>query len=120
MAFSLKHWSRLHTVHAAAVHKRWHSNPDPPLSDALLDSGRFERGVWTVRSELELIRLVGALQWHNPRMKLWFRGEAKYFANALPKRLRVKSPDANLTKCGIRWLASVAHLDRALRDRWEA
>lgn len=119
MAFSLKHWSRLHTFNAVALHKRWQSNPDPPLSDALLGSGRFNKitGVWTVDSEIELIRLVGALQWNNPRMKLWFRGEAKYFPKALPKRLRVKSSEATLTNTGIKWLDSVAHLDRALRDR---
>ncbi len=119
MAFSLKHWSRLHTVNAVALHKRWLSNPDAQLSDALLDETRFNEktGVWAVNSEIELIRLLGALQWHNPRMKLWFRGEAKYYRKALPKRVRVKSSEAKLTNVGIEWLDSVAHLDRALRDR---
>ena len=83
MAFSLKHWSALHTLNAVALHKRWLSNPDPPVSDALLKSDRFNENtrIWTVDSEIELIRLLGALQWHNPRMKLWFRGEVKYFAS---------------------------------------
>ena len=119
MTFSLKHWSRLHTVNAVALHERWLTNPDAPVSDALLDTTRFnmKTGVWTVENEIELVRLLGALQWHNPGMKLWFRGEAKYYRKALPKRVRVKSSEAKLTNVGIKWLDSVAHLDRALRDR---
>ncbi|MBI4317547.1 MAG: FRG domain-containing protein [Chloroflexi bacterium] len=104
---------------ARTLRNRWLSSPDPRQDDRLLAKNRFDEGtaVWTVTSEIEMIRLLGALQWHNPRLKLWFRGETKYFPNALPKRLRVSSSDAALTSLGIAWLNSVAGRDRALRDR---
>lgn len=119
MTLSLEHWSKLHTVNAVALRKRWRSNPDPPQDEALLEDGRFDEitRVWTVTSEIEMVRLLGALQWHNPRMKLWFRGEKSYFPKAWPRRLRVSPGDATLTKVGIAWLDSVAFRDRALRDR---
>jgi hypothetical protein len=119
LTYSLKHWSRLHTVNAASLHKRWLSNPDPPQKEALLEADRFNAitGVWTVKSEIEMVRLLGALQWHNPTMKFWFRGEKSYFPNAWPRRLRVSPADANQTSAGIAWLDSAAGRDRALRDR---
>lgn len=119
MAFSPKHWSKLHTVNAVTMRKRWKANPDPKPIEDLLDKDRFnpDTGVWKVKKEVEMVRLLGALQWHNPRMKLWFRGETSYFRNALPARLRVSAARANLTKKGIKWLDSVAGRDRALRDR---
>ena len=98
MAFSLEHWSKLHTMDATALRQRWSSNPDPEYDEALLGAGRFSAtGVWTVESEIEMVRLVGALQWQNPRMKLWFRGRvvtsparfrlaSAYQALSLPRR----------------------------------
>jgi FRG domain len=119
VGFSLTQWSRLHTVDAVALRRRWQSNPDPKPDERLLDAGRFDRRtkVWTVEGELEMVRLLGALQWQNPRMRLWFRGENSYFPRALPARLRVPAQQSMRTVKGINWLDSHAGKDRALRDR---
>jgi hypothetical protein len=118
LAFSLKHWSKLHAFDAAALRQRWSSNPDPKYDEALLDGNRFSAaGVWTVKTEIEMVRLVGALQWQNPRMALWFRGENAYFPKALPARFRISRAKAAATGRGIAWLDKHAARDRALRDR---
>jgi FRG domain-containing protein len=69
-----------------------------------------------VTSELELIRIIGALRWHNPGLELWFRGEPAYFSKALPSRIR-DPKSGPLTPLGLGWLDSKAGHDRALRDR---
>jgi len=43
---------------------------------------------WVVKSWFEFIRLVGALQYNNPKYLLWFRGENKRHTNATPKAFR--------------------------------
>jgi hypothetical protein len=119
MSASLEQWSTLHAVDALALRSRWLSNPDHSLVDPLLKDQRFDQStkVWTVKSEMELVRLLGALQWQNPRLKLWFRGEKNYFPEALPSRFRVSDVEAKRTNEGIQWLNFHAWRDRALRDR---
>ena len=106
------------TVSASAVRKRWRTNPDDTVDDDLLDPGRFnqETKVWTIKSEVELVRFLGALQWYNPRLKLWYRGEKEFYKSATPSRLRPGNEPV-LTQEGIKWLNRHAWRDRALRDR---
>jgi hypothetical protein len=73
--------------------------------------------VWTVRSELELVRVLGALQFRNPEMHFWFRGEREYHENALPKRLRIAPAESVVTGKGVAWLDKHSSIDRAIRDR---
>jgi len=119
MAFTLRHWARLHTIDAAALRTRWTTNPDKEFKEDLIDPSRYDlaTGVWTVKSELEMTRLIGALQWQNPRMKLWFRGEDKYFPGAPPKRMRLTKTESTVTVQGVRWINAQAKFDRAIRDR---
>jgi hypothetical protein len=118
MAFSLEHWASLHAFDARRLRRRWITNPEGSYLEDLLGRERFDdpRGIWTVKSEAELVRLVGALQWHNPRMTLWFRGESGHFASAVPSRCRGKA-QGDVTRRGVAWLDARAHIDRALRDR---
>jgi hypothetical protein len=117
--YTLHHWARLHTVSAVAVRDRWLKSPDKSLRDPLLDPSRFSEvgRVWTVASELELIRVIGAIQWLNPRLKLWYRGEKQFYPKASPSRSRLSSSDATVTKRSLDWLNLHAEKDRALRDR---
>jgi len=91
-------------------------NPEWNVVEDLLGPGRFDTKVWTIKSELELVRLLGALQWMNPRLKLWYRGEKQFHTSAVPSRLRPEQ-NANLTTQGVKWLNLHAREDRALRDR---
>jgi hypothetical protein len=118
MPDDLRQWAKLHAVSASLLHERWSSNPNPKVDEKLLGSNRFDskNGVWVVTSELEMVRLIGALQWQNPELKLWFRGETRYFPSALPSRIR-KPKSQSLTSLGVRWLNHNAFRDRALRDR---
>jgi len=43
---------------------------------------------WAVEDLLELTRLVGALQYQNPRCLLWFRGEHQWHQRATPSACR--------------------------------
>ncbi|MEZ4224650.1 MAG: FRG domain-containing protein [Polyangiaceae bacterium] len=105
-------WAKLHTHDAAALHERWMKNPDE-IDDSLLDD-RYRHGVWTVKSELELVRLIGGLQWMNPKLKLWYRGEARFHPSPLPGRFR---PDSVDPRKAWKWLNDNADKDRAIRDR---
>lgn len=112
----LRTYARLHLCKQDELWERWKQNPDLPIEDRLHDAFDRGRGVWEVRSESELTRLVGALQWRNPAYKLWFRGEGSYHERALPSRYR-PGRVATATSRGVRWLNRVSGADRALRDR---
>jgi FRG domain len=115
----LVHWARLHATTAAEVRERWLTNPDNTVKDALLDPKRFDErtNLWSLESELELARLLGALQHYNRPLKLWYRGEKELYENAIPRRLRGPDDESVLTQEGIKWLSRHAGRDRALRDR---
>lgn len=116
----LRQWVRLHLQSLDDLHRRWIPSPDA-LDDPLLGDDRREQKaehhwVWTVKSELELVRLVGALQWQNKDFTLWYRGENKFHPSALPSRFRDK-PEDDRTAAAITWMCKNAWRDRALRDR---
>jgi len=111
----LDRWTRLHAQTLADVWNRWRRRPEAG-TDPLIEDDRWNGNVWLVRSELELVRLVGGLHWLNPKLMLWFRGEHGYYERALPSRLRGRK-DPALTVRGMRWLNEQAARDRALRDR---
>jgi hypothetical protein len=119
MTTSLSQWARLHLVDAAAMRTHWDRNPERRFTERLLDPERFDRGgaIWSVRTELELHRILGALQFRNPEMHLWFRGEQAFHEKALPKRLRISTAEAALTGKGVAWLDKHSSIDRAIRDR---
>jgi hypothetical protein len=99
--YSLVHWARFHTVDATALRKRWQANPEGNVVEALLDPDRFNEDteVWTIKSELELIRLLGGLQWTNQHLKLWYRGENRFYTSAVPSRTRPEA-DTGLIRQG--------------------
>jgi len=119
MTNSLSLWACLHTVNATAVRERWRNNPEQDVKEDLLIGDRFDPNtkVWTIKSELELVRLLGALQWMNPRLKLWYRGEKQFFPSAVPRRIRLPWKETFVTQQGVEWLNLHAWQDRALRDR---
>jgi hypothetical protein len=88
--------------------------------DALVEDSRYaqDTNVWTVHDELELVRVLGGLQWLNPSFTLWYRGEGAYIASAeeLPRRHRRSAAEDETTQ-GMAWIDRKAECDRALRDR---
>jgi hypothetical protein len=117
MPFAPRHWARLHTQNLDDLWNRWRSNAQ--TFDPLTRKGRRPEppcGIWVVKSELELVRLLGGLHWRNPQHTLWFRGEGGYHPKALPTRYR-DGCNPKETKKGVRWLNKNAGVDTALRDR---
>src|ERR1700733_8287680 len=114
MSDPIERWRRLHVRDLADLHERWRHRPDES-DDRLMDPERWDeaRRVWTVRSELELVRLLGALRWWNAKHTLWFRGETKYWEKSPPARYRGDDTTAG----AVRWLSENARRSRALRDR---
>lgn len=119
---TMKHpWVALHAKTLEDVRTRWASSPDSTI-DPLNKESRWNDAAktWRVTSALELHQLVGALQWLNPDLQLWFRGEGTHYPSSLPSRYRPggDSDGPSLaTKAGRAHLNKHAHLCRSLRDR---
>jgi hypothetical protein len=77
-------WREVATVSLRELHRRWSSEGGGGLLE------RYEPGddVWTVEGYPELVRLVGALHHDNPRLELWFRGQAGFHPSTVPRALR--------------------------------
>ena len=107
-------------VDAPQLWSRWQSAQQDRarrFTDSLLDDERSEDGShWIVKSHLELLRLIGALQFHNQRCSLWFRGENQRFPYARPRRYRTPGLDSAVVD-GMKWMVDAAARSPLLRDR---
>jgi hypothetical protein len=62
------------------------------------------------------MRLLGALQYLNPNLQLWYRGESNYYPTARSSRYRAET-ETDPTPRAIDWFNKHAGEDRGLRDR---
>ena len=111
----MKQWVGLNVVTLAQLHQRWLHKPGD-RTDALMTNARWNDTCWKVKSELELVRLIGALHVQNPNLQLWLRGEQHYWPTALPSRARQPS-GLDPTPSAVAWLNACAPLQRVIRDR---
>jgi len=114
-------WRLLNAVDAQYMFLRWRERGQ---RDPLTDTGRFTpnaygSGIWTVKSDQEVRRLVGALQYRNQRCTLWFRGEGRQYDHATPARYRSASGPAagDHPRAYLWWLRRNFPRSRTLRDR---
>lgn len=129
MVFSFKHatnpdaadWRSLSVVDASQLWIRWKSaqkDKTKRFSDSLLDDDRSEDGNhWVVKSRIELVRLIGALQFYNQRASLWFRGENRRFKESQPRRYRTGGKGMDAVLRGMEWIQTSAERSALLRDR---
>lgn len=123
-------WRRLSVFDGLDLFKHWKVKMREKVNDPLLKRARYDKSQestysnnsrsmpWAVKDWFELTRLVGALQYHNPRCLLWFRGEDQKYPHAMPQACRSKKEKKEFWKA-IEWYNENCGKGQLLRERRE-